>query len=387
MMLCYGKARRIGVAWAILLAILLALNFSAGFSASPRRRYHVVTSGESLDSIAKQFKGVSAADIIKENSLKNPDHIVPGQRLIIPWKGIWHTVREGEYLELIARNYAKALGIKWRSMMTEIKQSNGLYNPDKLRQNQKLFIPRVEKTLQIKITQKKPSSPQGIWHTIKQDGENIFRIALNYGENYGISWKDMQNRIMQHSSNKGVDPRNLQLGQKIFVPEVKKVLEIEIPSKLLVKKEISNSEGISKAVRIVGEFIEEKPIFSWPVEGEIVGYFGEKGNEGIDITVTVGDIVATPADGVIEWAGEYASLGPSIIIKHEQEGFFSSLSFTNYFVNLSLVYKVSKGDEVSKGDPIAEIAAVEAANSIRLHFEVHKKENIEDSVNPLDYLP
>ena len=383
-MLHYKKARRVSVVWAVLLVVFFAMNFSVGFSASPRRRYHIVKSGESLDSIAKQYRGVSVANIIKGNNLKKPDHIVPGQRLIIPWKGIWHTVREGEYLELIARNYAKTVGINWRSMMTEIKQSNGLYNPDKLRQNQTLFIPRVEKTLQIKIPKKEP---QGVWHTIEQYDLTIFRIALNYGEDYGIKWQEMQNKIMQHSSNKAVDPRNLQIGQKIFIPEVKKVLEIEIPSPLLVKKEISNSASITKAVKRVGKFREEKPIFSWPAEGEIVGYFGQKGNEGIDIAVAAGDIVTTPADGIIEWASEYASLGPSIIIKHEQEGFFSSFSFTNYFTNLSLVYKVNKGDEVNKGEPIAEIAASEAANSIRLHFEVHRKENIEDSVNPLDYLP
>jgi len=268
--------------------------------------------------------------------------------------------------------------------MTEIKQANGLYNPDKLRQNQKLFIPRAKKTLQIKIPKKEP---QGLWHTIKQDGENIFRIALNYGEDHGINWKEMQNKIMQHSSNKGIDPHNLQIGQKIFIPEAKKVLEIEIPSQLLAKKEISNSTGSTTAVKIMGEFREEKPIFSWPVEGEIVGYFGQKGNEGVDIAVAVGDIVTTPADGVIEWADEYASLGPCIIIKHEQEGFFSSFSFTNYFTNLSLTYKINKGDKVDKGEPIAEIAASEAVNSIRLHFEVHRKENVQDSVNPLDYLP
>jgi len=383
-MLYYKRARRVSVVWAVLLVVFFAMNFSVGFSASPRRRHYIVKSGDSLDSIAKQYQGVSVADIIKENNLKKPDHIVPRQRLIIPWKGVWHIVREGEYLELIAKGYARTVGINWRSMMTEIKQSNGLYNPDKLRENQKLFIPRAKKTLQIKIPKKEP---QGVWHTIKQDGENIFRIALNYGENHGINWKEMQNKIMQHSRNKEVDPRNLQIGQKIFIPEAKRILEIEIPSQLLVKKEIFNSTGSTKVTETMGEFREEKPIFSWPAEGELVGYFGEKGNEGIDIAVAVGDIITTPADGVIEWAGEYASLGPCIIIKHEQEGFFSSFSFTNYFTNLSLIYKINKGDKVNKGEPIAEIAASKAVNSIRLHFEVHRKEKVEDSVNPLDYLP
>ena len=383
-MLYCKKVRRVGVVWTVLLVAFLAMNFSLGFSASPRRRYHIVKPRDNLDSVAKQYQGVSVADIIKENNLKDPDHIVPGQRLIIPWKGVWHIVREGEYLELIAKDYAKTVGINWRSMMTEIKQSNGLYNPDKLRQNQQLFIPRVEKTLQIEIPKKEP---QGVWHTIEQDGENIFRIALNYGEDYGINWKEMQNKIMQHLSNKGVDPYGLQLGQKIFIPGVTKVLEIEIPSQLLVKKAISNSADSTRATETMGEFREETPIFSWPAEGEIVGYFGQEGNEGVDIAVAAGDIVTTPADGVIEWAGEYASLGPCIIIKHEEEGFFSSFSFTNYFTNLSLVYKANKGDKVDKGEPIAEIAASESANSIRLHFEVHRKENVQNSVNPLDYLP
>ena len=384
MMLYYRKVRRIGVVWAVLLVVFFAMNFSVGFSASPLRRSYIVESGDTLDSIAKQYPGISVADIIKENNLKNPDHIVPGQRFIIPWKGVWHIVREGEYLELIAKDYAKTVGINWRSMMTEIKQSNGLYDPNKLRENQTLFIPRVEKTLQIEIPKKEP---QGVWHTIKQDGENIFRIALNYGEDHGIKWEEMQNKIMQHSSNKGVDPRNLQIGQKIFVPEAKRILEIEIPSPLLAKKEISNSVGSATAVKIMGEFREEEPIFSWPVEGELVGYFGEKGNKGVDIAVAAGNIVTAPADGVVEWAGEYASLGPCIIIKHEQEGFFSSFSFANYFANSSLVYKVNKGDKVDKGEPIAEIDVSEAANSIRLHFELHRRENVQDAVNPLDYLP
>lgn len=381
-MLHYKRGRIIVGVGAVFLLAFLAINSSVGFSASLRRRPYIVERGDSLGFIAEQYK-VSVAEIKKESGLKS-DKILIGQRLWIPWKGLWHTIREGEYLELIAKVYAKAVEISTEKMMREIKKANWLPNPDKIVKGKELFIPWAKKTLPIKIAKKEP---QGVWHIIGQDGETIFRIALSYGEDYGIKWKEMQNRIMQHSRNKGVDPLNLQIGQKIFVPAAKRVLEIEIPSQLLAKKEIFSSTANRKVAKTSGEFREEKPIFSWPVEGEIVGYFGEKGNEGIDITVTAGEIVTAPADGVIEWADEYGSLGPSIIIKHAQEGFFSSFSFTNYFTNLFLVYKVKEGDEVKKGEPIAEIAASGAANSIRLHFEIHRKENVVDSVNPLDYLP
>lgn len=111
--------------------------------------------GDSLSFIAKQYR-VSVIDIKKINGLKS-DRILVGQRLWIPWKGIWHTVREGENLDLIG------------------------------------------KALKVEIPKKNPSPPAGVWHTIKQNGKNIFRIALNYGEDRSVNWKEMQNEIMRHS--------------------------------------------------------------------------------------------------------------------------------------------------------------------------------------------
>jgi putative chitinase len=44
---------------------------------------YVVQKGDSLEHIAKQF-GVTVAQLVAANKIKNPDHIEAGQRLTIP---------------------------------------------------------------------------------------------------------------------------------------------------------------------------------------------------------------------------------------------------------------------------------------------------------------
>lgn len=46
-------------------------------------RSHVVAAGESLGAIAKRH-GIATAALAAANGLKNPNHIVPGQRLVVP---------------------------------------------------------------------------------------------------------------------------------------------------------------------------------------------------------------------------------------------------------------------------------------------------------------
>jgi len=80
--------------------------------------WHTVKSGETLSSIARQY-GTTAEAIAQANNLTNPSYIYPGQKLKIPTSGqtsggtsggttgcrIQHKVKSGEWVWQIARTY------------------------------------------------------------------------------------------------------------------------------------------------------------------------------------------------------------------------------------------------------------------------------------------
>jgi spore germination protein len=65
---------------------------------------HVVKEGDTLESIAAQYK-ISRERIILENELPNPDKLVVGQSIGIRLPDVTHTVAVGESLYTIAQNY------------------------------------------------------------------------------------------------------------------------------------------------------------------------------------------------------------------------------------------------------------------------------------------
>ncbi len=109
---------------------------------------YVVRRGDSLAGLGKKFK-VSWQEIKRINSLSGTT-IYPGNKLIIPLKGVWHVVKRHEWLLLIARTYGKAYGVT----KEEIIKANRLGDPDNLALGQRLFIPRAQRVLDIKIPPK-----------------------------------------------------------------------------------------------------------------------------------------------------------------------------------------------------------------------------------------
>jgi len=253
-----------------------------------------------------------------------------------------YTVRPKDTLSAISRRYGISL--------EQILEINGLSLREKIYPGQKLLIPYK----------------MGVWHPVKKY-ETLWRIARTYG----VSLEEIKqaNRL---SSNE------IKVGQKLFIPKVTEVKPIKIPDYLLSeKKAIPEKKVLSPPEPI--DTPEEKLFLLWPVEGEVIGYFGDKGNKGIDIAAPEGTTVVAPANGVVELAGYGKEPGNLLMIKHGKEGLITVYTYLSSWL-------VKKGDRVKEGDPIAKVGITGTAKNPCLHFEVRKIETVEP-VNPLDYLP
>lgn len=98
-------------------------------------RIHVVKSGESIYTIAQQYK-VSAQKIISDNELNNPDQLVIGQTIVILEGTRTHRVESGESIYSIARDY--------RISVEDLLAANPqITNPSIIRVGQVITIPPV----------------------------------------------------------------------------------------------------------------------------------------------------------------------------------------------------------------------------------------------------
>ncbi|NLD45888.1 MAG: M23 family metallopeptidase, partial [Clostridiaceae bacterium] len=118
--------------------------------------------------------------------------------------------------------------------------------------------------------------------------------------------------------------------------------------------------------------------------GVIGSFFGErvhpiKGNtefhKGIDIEAQNGTAIKAAYDGEVVEAGEEATFGKYIKIKHDE-------SITSLYAHCSSLNK-KKGEKVNKGDIIAKVGSTGLSQGPHLHFEIWKDE---EAVNPLDYI-
>ena len=118
----------------------------------------------------------------------------------------------------------------------------------------------------------------------------------------------------------------------------------------------------------------------WPAQGRIVSAFGSdiggKGNDGNDISLPVGTPVKAAENGTIIYAGDgLKELGKTILVRHGN-GLVTVYGHVNEL-------KVSRGDQVNRGQIIAASGMTGAARQPQLHFEVRKDTK---PVNPTQYL-
>lgn len=114
---------------------------------------------------------------------------------------------------------------------------------------------------------------------------------------------------------------------------------------------------------------------AWPVTGQLIGRFDEKGNKGIDIAGKKGDAVQAADDGRVIHVGPLRGYGNLVIIKH------NDTYLTAYGHNDKVL--VTEQATVRKGQKIAEMGNSDT-DRVKLHFEVRKNGK---PVDPMRYLP
>ncbi|MBE3087047.1 MAG: M23 family metallopeptidase, partial [Bacteroidetes bacterium] len=119
----------------------------------------------------------------------------------------------------------------------------------------------------------------------------------------------------------------------------------------------------------------------WPTNGYVSSTFRDRRggghiHGGVDIATGVGTPVEATASGVVIFASRNQGFGNEIIIFH---GF----GFTTVYGHLNKIL-VSVGDEVTKGQKIAESGNTGYSTGPHLHYEVIK-DNAQ--IDPMDYLP
>jgi murein DD-endopeptidase MepM/ murein hydrolase activator NlpD len=120
------------------------------------------------------------------------------------------------------------------------------------------------------------------------------------------------------------------------------------------------------------------PTFRWPVKGRVIAGFGPKPNgqqnDGINLAVPEGTPVKAAEDGVVAYAGnELKGYGNLVLIRHPN-GYVTAYAHAKELL-------VKRGDQVKRGQVIANSGQTGNVDTPQLHFEVRK------GPAPLDPMP
>jgi len=120
------------------------------------------------------------------------------------------------------------------------------------------------------------------------------------------------------------------------------------------------------------------PSFRWPVKGRVITGFGPKPNgqqnDGINLAVPEGTPIKAAEDGVVAYAGnELKGYGNLVLIRHAN-GYVTAYAHAKELL-------VKRGDQIKRGQVIANSGQTGNVDTPQLHFEVRK------GPAPLDPMP
>ena len=202
-----------------------------------------------------------------------------------------------------------------------------------------------------------PQEIRGVYHVVEKH-QTFYRIC----KTYGVDLKEVA------SLNRISDPSKILTRQRIFIPDAKRVLKVEIYIDDVVLEQVEKAKVAYK-----------KLDFIWPVEGRINQGFEETENrrhQGIDISSAVGTpIKASNAGSVIYSNNTIKGYGNLVILRHSEE---LVTVYAHNQMNL-----VEEGAWVEKGEVIGKVGQTGRTSGPHLHFEIRKSNK---AIDPLLFL-
>lgn len=315
------------------------------------------------------------------------------------------TVGYGETVEMIARRH----GVPAQAIL----ETNGITNAAAIKPGQRLVIPRYVAS---------PSAPQpaaprvaapvaapaaiaapaGSNVHIVGPGESLLRIArkynitltslarannlqpyakLNIGDRIAIPAAGRQTAARATPtmaapvvSTPAAQPMP-QLAQPRTVP-VERVASAPAQTARVATQEAPATDTAASNTEPAGAM----PSFRWPVHGRVIAGFGPKSNgghnDGINLAVPEGTPIKAAEDGVVAYAGnELKGYGNLVLIRHAN-GFVSAYANARELL-------VKRGDNIKRGQVIANAGQTGNVTSPQLHFEIRKGST---PVDPAKYL-
>jgi len=330
--------------------------------AGPRRTY-TVKSGDAIDAIARGLD-TTRADLAKDNDLEPPYRIKPGQKLKGPaTTAKAYVVQTGDTLA----NVAKRFNVKPAALAEE----NNLRASAAIKKGQKLRLPSgykdkgpLKTTVTTTPAAPRPTTPRPI-----APAPSYTPPAPSYTPPAATAPPaTLPSSPRPYTPSPGTSYPRTPTGPVSAQP----VTPPPSAGQIIGSSPPPTEAEITAAGR--GRFV-------WPLQGETISDFGNKGvgqrNDGVNIRAPAGTPVRAAAAGEVVYAGnQVPGFGNLVLVKHAD-------GWVTAYAHLSTT-EVKMRQQVAQGATLGAVGQTGGVTEPQLHFEVRYAPTPKDKARPVD---
>lgn len=364
-----------------------------GAAPAESRQVYQVRPGDTLNSIARRY-GLSAAELMQANNLRNPNLIKIDQRLIVPMTTAAQPVRQAPTtitgLPLAASplttaqsglpNLPLPKAAAWPDSAqtapgaetgeTAVETAMASYREklkadvQELQQQAQNPPEAIDLTVQSVPSNARPATPDSInaeWTSTRQAGKGqVAQQPASAQEE--LAQADAQSQVVASA------PSNVQEYND----------SLQLPIGATVAPELPPLSSPDK-------YLPDTPLkfngYIWPAKGVLTSGYGWRWgrmHKGIDIAAPIGTPIFAAAPGEVISAGwNSGGYGNLVKVKHPDG------SVTLYAHNSRIL--VRRGEKVEQGQLISQMGSTGYSTGPHLHFEIHP--GGKGATNPIALLP